>query len=126
MGAERRHVNEARNAALVRRPCDGARTESMHGFEVLAAGPGENANKIDHSVSTLESARDGSGVAQIRLDRVDLAHAPGRLQVPGKIGPPRRDANAPAALRELAHDLPADEAGAAENRDDPPGRNQSF
>jgi hypothetical protein len=46
--------------------------------------------------------------------------------VSGKVRPARRDADAPTALGELAHDLPTDKAGTAENRDDPPGRNQSF
>jgi hypothetical protein len=57
---------------------------------------------------------------------MDLPDAAGRLQVDSEVRPARRNANAPAALGELTHDLPANEARAAEKRDDSPRRDQSL
>jgi hypothetical protein len=42
-----------------------------------------------------------------------------RLQVESEVGPPRGDADAPAALGQRPHDMAPDKAGAAENRHQP-------
>ena len=43
------------------------------------------------------------GIADIGLDRVDLADAAERLQMEGEVGTPRRDADAPAVARQRPH-----------------------
>ena len=48
---------------------------------------------------------------------MDLPDAPERLQVARKIGPPHGVADAVALARERAHQVAADEARAAEHRD---------
>jgi hypothetical protein len=57
---------------------------------------------------------------------MDLADAARGLQVESQIRPARCDADAPAALGKLAHNLPTDEARTAEHRDDVARRDQSF
>ena len=53
---------------------------------------------------------DGDRVAQIGLDRVNLADFARWLQKKREIGPPCRYANAPARLGQSTHDMAADEA----------------
>ena len=61
---------------------------------------------------------DRGRVAQIGLDGVDLADDAHGLQMAGEIGAADRGADAPAALRERADHVAADEARAAEHRDE--------
>ena len=119
-------MHEARNAGLLRRPRHGARAEGMHCLEILAAGFGENADEIDDGLRTVKRPRHRSRVAQIGLNRMDLADAAGGLQMESEIGTASANPDAPAALGKLAHDLPADEARTAEHRDDVAGRDQFF
>ena len=112
-------MNDAADAGLGRRLADQARAKPVHGLETLAPALGQNADEIDHGVSALHGRRDGPGVAHIGLDGHDLADPAERLQEEGEIGPPAGHAHAPAAIGELAHDMAADEAGAAEYRHQP-------
>ena len=57
-------------------------------------------------------------VAEVGLDRLDLAHRAERLQVPGEIRPPHRHPNAEIRLGKRAHHMPAEEAGTAEDGDE--------
>ena len=89
----------------------------MHRIETLAAGFGEDGDEIDDRVGVGDGAVDRPAVAEVGLDRLDPADHAERLEVAGKIGPADRGADAPAALQERADDMAAEEARAAENRD---------
>ena len=116
VGADRRNVDERVDAGGARRLGDGAGAESMDGVETLAAVLVEDGDEIDDRVGVGDGAIDRPAIAEIGLDRLDPADHAERLQVTGEIGPADGGADAPAALEERAHDMAADETGAAEDR----------
>ena len=65
---------------------------------------------------------DGFGIAQVRLDGVDLADAAEGLEMTREFRPARRHEHPIAALRERAHHVAPEEARAAEHRDELLGR----
>ena len=117
MGAERRHLDEVRNAGGAGRLGHGAGAEGLHGVEALTAAFRENTDEIDDGVGALDGAVDRPAIAQIGLHRHDLADRAERLHMAGEIGSAHRDADAPAALRQRTDRMAADETGPAEDRD---------
>ena len=57
-------------------------------------------------------------MAQIGLNRVDLADLAGRLQMADQFGPPYRYADTVIALAERPNHVSPQKAGSAENRDE--------
>ena len=55
------------------------------------------------------------GIAQVGLHQLDLADDAERAEEAGEVRPSDRDPDAPAVARQRPDDVPADEAGAAEN-----------
>ena len=96
---------------------DGAGAVDVHGLEGLPPRLGENADQVHHRVGALDRAAHAVGKAHVGLHGMDLADRAHRLQMPGKIGPAHGGAHAPAVGRQRPHGMPADEAGAAEHRD---------
>ena len=94
------------------------RAFGLHRFKGLFAPGGEDADQIDRRLGAAQSGGQRFGIADIGLHRMDLADAAERLEMEGEIGTARRHANAPALARQRPHHMAADEAGAAENRDD--------
>ncbi len=78
----------------------------------------ENAGKIDNGVGAVHGALDGPAHPYIRGDRGDLADGAERLQEIRELRPAHRDPDPVAALDQRAHDMAADETGAAEDGDD--------
>ena len=91
--------------------------EALHGLEALAAGLEQDADEVDHHVAAAHGGGHRRPVAHIGLHRMNLADPPERLQMAGKIGPAHRDPDAVFAFRQRAHDMAAEKAGPAENRD---------
>jgi len=87
--------------------------------EPLAAALEQDADQIHHHLGAAGGGLDRFGVAQVRLNGVDLADAAERLQVPGEVGPAHRHADAVAALAQGADEMAADKARAAENGHEP-------
>jgi hypothetical protein len=116
IGADRRDMGKAGDAGGARGFSDGAGAEDMDGIEALAAGFGEDRDQIDHRIGALDGAVDRPAIAEIGLDRMDPADAAARLEMAGEIGPAHGGADAPAALQERAHEMAAEEAGAAKDR----------
>ncbi len=86
--------------------------------EALAAVLLHDADEVDDRIGAHHCSRDRSGIAQIRLHRVNLADRPERLQEARKVRPPHGDTHPVAALDERAHDVAPEEAGAAEDSDE--------
>ena len=78
----------------------------------------ENADEIDRGFGPAQRGGERIGIADIGLDGMDLADVAERLQMECEVGTPRGDADAPAVARQRPDDMPADEARAAEYRDD--------
>jgi hypothetical protein len=111
-------MHENSDALGGRRAGDFARAEHMHRLEILPALLALDARQIDRSVGADQRRGDRGGIAQVGLDRMDLADIAERLQEAGKIRPANGDADAPAAPRQRAHDIAPDETRAAENCDE--------
>ena len=94
---------------------DGAGPLVVNGVERLLAGGGEDADRIDHDIGAFDGFRDGGRIAEIGLDRVDLADDAHRLQITGEVGTAGGGADAPAILGEGADRVASDKAGAAED-----------
>ena len=58
-------------------------TEALDRIEALAAAFLEQADQVDQHMGAARGGLDRGGIAQIGLDRVDLADAAERLQVEG-------------------------------------------
>src|SRR5581483_10750538 len=117
VGADRRDVNEARAMRACRlRHAFGA--ERLYRLEALAAALEQDTNEVDHDIGVARRRLDRFGIAQVGLHGVNLAHASERLQMPGEIGPPHRDADPVALLAQGANDMAAKEAGSAEDGDE--------
>ena len=65
-----------------------------------------------------DRARDGRGIAQVSLHRVDLPDGSQRLQEEGAFGPARRDPDPVAASHQRLHHVAPEKTGPAENRDE--------
>ena len=89
----------------------------LHGVEALPAALEQDADQIDDDVGVAHRGLDRPGVPDIGLHRMDLADPAERLQVAGEIGPPHRDADAVVAPGQRPDQVAAEEAGAAEDRD---------
>ena len=105
------------DAGGARRLGDGMGTEGLHRAKGLAAAFVQDADEVHDRIRILDRAVDRPAIAQIGLDRHDLADRAERLQMAGEIGPADRDAHAPAVPRQRAHRMAADESGPAEDRD---------
>jgi hypothetical protein len=116
IGADRRDVGEMRDAGGARRLGDGAGAEDVKRVETLASGLRDHRDEVDDRIGALDGAVDRPAVAEIGLDRVDPAHAAARLEMAGEIGPADGGTDTPAALQEGAHEMAAEEAGAAKDR----------
>ena len=82
----------------------------MQGPEILGAAFGQHRHQIDHGLGPAQGAGDGFGIAQIGLNRMNLADAAERLEMVGEIGAARGDPDAPALTGEGANHMAADEA----------------
>ena len=116
VGADGRYVHQPRPVGS-RRQRDRLGAKRLHGIEALASALEQDADQVDHHVGVARGRLDRSRIAQIGLHRVDLADAAERLQKAGKLGPAHRDPDTVAALGERAHHVAAEEARAAEHRD---------
>ena len=87
----------------------------MHGFVALRPALALDAGGVDDDVGAIDRRRDRFGIAQIGLHRLDLSDRTLRSEEPRQIRAPVRGADAPALARQSANDMPADEAGAAED-----------
>ena len=65
-------------------------------------------------------------IAQVGLHQLDLADDAERAEEAGEVGPSDRDPDAPAVARQRPDDVPADEAGAAENDRQTIGAGREF
>src|ERR1700689_2104707 len=89
----------------------------LNGVEALAAPLEQNADQIDDDVGIARRGLDRLRKAHIRLHRFYLPDSPERLQMAGQLRAAHRDANTVLAVGERAHHMAADEARAAEHRD---------
>ena len=81
----------------------------------------QDADEIDHPARALDGLVDRGAVAQIAAHGMDLADIAERLQMMRRVRIAADDADAVAALCQRAHDVAADETGAADDGDE--GRN---
>ena len=100
-----------------RRLRDARRAFGLHRLEALLAALEQDADEVDHHIRAAHRGLDRGRIAQVRLHGMDLPDAPHRLQVEREIGPAHRGADAIALARERAHHMAAEEARAAEHRD---------
>jgi hypothetical protein len=117
VGADRRDVDHWRPERR-RRLGDQAGAVGVHGGKPLAPALEQDSDKIDDHVAAVGGVLHRFGVAQVGLNRMDLAHAAERLQVSGQIGAAHPDPDAIAALGERAHQMAAEETGTAEDGDE--------
>ena len=96
---------------------DGLGADGLHGVERWRPRSSRMPTRLTPRRRPRTAAGDRVRIAQVGLHGVDLADAAQRLQVAGEVGPAHRGADAPAAPGERAHRMPADEARAAEHRD---------
>ncbi len=101
-----------------RRPGECFRALRHHGVEALPAALEQDADKIDGNIGVAQRRRDRIRIAQIGLDRMDLADPAERLQKAGELGTAHRDADAIAAIRQRPYHMAAHKAGAAEYGDE--------
>src|SRR5262249_10989887 len=86
------------------------------GVEALLPALKQDGDEIDHHIGVAYRSVDRGGIAHIGLHRVDLANAAHRLQEAGEGRPAPPDPGAIAALGHGAHQVAAQEARAAEDR----------
>ena len=91
--------------------------ERLHGVEALPAALEQDADQVDDDVGVAHRRLDRAGVAHVGLHRMDLADPAERLQMAGEVRPAHRDADAVVALGQRPDQMAAEEAGAAEDRD---------
>ena len=115
VGADARDMDEFGDPRRRGGAGDRAGAGRMHRLVGLAAALALDARGVDDGVGALERRGDRIRIAQVRLHRLDLADDAERAEEAGEVGPPDRDPDAPAVARQRPDDVPADEAGAAEN-----------
>ena len=91
--------------------------ERLHGVEALPAALVQDADQVDDDVGVAHRRFDRTGVPHVGLHRMDLADPAERLQVSGEVRPAHRDADAVVALGQRPDQMAAEEARAAEDRD---------
>ena len=91
--------------------------ERLHGVEALPAALEQDADQVDDDVGVAHGRLDRAGVPHVGLHGMDLPDPAERLQVAGEIRPAHRDADAVVALGQRPHQVAAEEARAAEDRD---------
>ena len=91
--------------------------DGLHGLEALPAALEQHADEVDHHVAAAHGRRDRVPGRADWPGPLDLADPAERLQVAGEIGAAHRDPDAVSALRQRAHDMAAEKARAAEDRD---------
>ncbi len=84
----------------------------MDGLHVV-----ETADEVDRRVAAPDRARDAGGIAHVSGDELRLAEPAERLQEQRPARFAFGDAHPRAAREQLLHDIAADEAAAAEDRD---------
>ena len=89
----------------------------MDHVETLGAAFIENPDQIDDNARPAHRGLDRARITHIGLHGMDLPDAAERLQEIGEFRSADGDADAVAALGERAHDMAAEEAGAAKNGD---------
>src|SRR5262249_34692757 len=77
----------------------------------------QDADEVDQRLGAARGGLDRVRVAKIGLHGMDLADAPERLQVAGKLRTPHRNPDAIAALAQRADNVAAEKSGAAKNGD---------
>ena len=94
---------------------DRLRTRGLHRAESLLAALEQDTDQIDDDVGAPCRGLDRFRIAHVSLYRMNLADAPQRLQMPGKMRPANRNAKPAAAFGERPHHMAAEETRAAEN-----------
>ena len=122
VGPDGRDLDEALDAGLARRLGDGTGAEDMHGLEGLPAAFAQHTDEIDDDLGVAQRGSERGPVADIGLDRLDLADAPQGLQVIGEIGATATGQDPEAVLSDGADHMPAEETGATQDGHQPIGR----
>jgi hypothetical protein len=91
---------------------------AMHGVEFLPAALGQDANQVDQHVGAACGRLDRAAMADIGLDRVNLADPANRLEMSCELRPAHRDADPVMALGQRTYHMPAEETRAAVNGDE--------
>ncbi len=117
MRMQRTHVQQARHAPLFARLHDffgkldvGAREFRTVG---MARSPVQDADEIHHRVAAGGELREGVRVVHVSLDHVDRRQ---ENQVLGAFAPARGHDDRVLVFDELAHEMPADKAAAADDQ----------
>jgi hypothetical protein len=75
----------------------------------------QDADEVHDGVCALGGTPDRLGIAQVRLDEIDLADDAERLEEQGEVRPAHRNPDPVAPFRESPDDVAAEKAGAAEH-----------
>ncbi len=87
----------------------------MKRSESLPAGLRQNADQVDRDIGARHGRVDIVIAGDVAFEKLNLADPAHGFQKMGCVGVPDGDADAPTGLGKGADDVPADEAGAAEN-----------
>ena len=90
----------------------------MHRLEALATALEQNSHEIDKYLRISGGRLDRSGMTQIGLHGMNLAHATQRLQMPGEFRPANRHPYAIMALGQSANHVTAEKSRSAINGDE--------
>jgi len=113
VGADRRNMNQL-CALACSRGRNGLGANCLHGLEALAAPFKEDPDKVDDDARTAYRRCDGCRVAQVGLDRVNLADPTQGLEMARKIGAAHGHADAKRLLGQSADDEAAEKTRATE------------
>ena len=102
---------------LARRARHGFRALGLNRIEGLRAALGQNPDKVDDHACAARRRLHRGRIAQVRLDRVNLADPAQRLQVTGQFRPPDPDPDAIVPLGERPDHVPAEKTRSSEDRD---------
>ena len=95
-----------------------AGAEVLHRAKGVAAGFKQDADAVDDVIRADDRPVDRIPVPEIGLDGDDLANTAQGLKMPGEIRPADGHADAVSAAGERTHDVAANKAGPAEDRDE--------
>ena len=110
-------MKQPRAAMRARETRDAFGRLGMQDSKFLTAALRQDADEIDRRMRAPQRRIHRAVVAHIDFHELDLTDAPHRAQEMGRIRPAHRDADPPAIIGERAHDVPPEETGAAEYRD---------
>jgi ribonuclease D len=110
-------MEEVRDAGVPCHPRDAIRGFDVNGRESLLAALVEEPSQVDDRVDTVDGPTDGLFVPHIGLYRDDLADIAVLPEEAGELWPSRRDPDSKLFVCKPLNDVAAEEAGAAENRD---------